>query len=532
MGRQVVRWLVVVTAVIALTAAGPAGLAGGQEAGVLRVPLGGEPPTLDPYFAVDTASAPIVMMTYDTLVSIDGTGQIVPDGAKSWDVSPNGLIYTFHLRPLEFHSGRKVTAEDWKWSFERMSDPGLKAPTGEFALASIQGYQARHAGAPEVAGIRVIDPMTLQFVLDPQHRGGFLSRLAYYAAVVLDRTVIEGGGKGWYTTRDAGTGPFALKEWSHNDHLVLVGNPRYAPGAPALSRIELPIVTQPETQLAEYQAGQLDVIPVPLGAFPRVKADATLSKEMLFAPRVQVIFLGLNPRVYAPFKDVRVRRAVALAIDKETIARAVFFGLFRTARAIVPPGVPGYYESYKGLSYDPAQAQKLLAEAGMQGKLPPLTIALNPNGPVAQMAGEPVAAMLKETLGLNASLQRTEFSTFIASLNKRTVYDAYLTGWTADYLDYSDYLDVLLHSHSPLDRVSYENPRFDQLLEQANAAPTPVQRIALYHQAEAIAVEEAPLVPLFFTQSVLLKKPYVIGFQTSPISPLGFLPPTGVTIRK
>ncbi len=532
MGQQVVRWIVMVTAVIVLTASGPAGMVGGQEAGVLRVPLGGEPPTLDPYFAVDSASSPIVMMMYDTLVRVDGNGQIVPDGAQSWEVSPSGLIYTFHLRPLQFHSGRRVTAADWKWSFERMSDPALKAPVGEFALPSIQGYPARQAGAAEVAGIRVIDPMTLQFVLDAQRRGGFLSRLAYYAAVVLDRTVVEGGGRGWYATRDAGTGPFALKEWAHNDHVVLAGNPQYALGAPALSRLELPIVTQPPTQLAEYQAGQLDVISVPLGEFPRIKADATLGKQLLLSPRVQVIYLGLNPRVYAPFKDARVRRAVALAIDKETIARAVFFDLFRAAHSIVPPGVPGFYESYKGLPYDPAQAQKLLAEAGVQGKLPPLTIALNPFGPVGQMAGEPVAAMLKQNLGLAASLQRTEFSTFIASLNKRNVYEAFLTGWTADYLDYSDYLDVLLHSKSPIDRVNYENPRFDQLIEKANAAPTSGQRIALYHEAEAMAVEEAPLVPLFFTQSVLLKKPYVIGFQTSPINPLGFLPPTGVTIRK
>jgi oligopeptide transport system substrate-binding protein len=532
MRRHVVRWLLAVTAAAAIAAASASGTSVAQEADVLRVPLGGEPPTMDPFFAVDSVSAPLVMAMYDTLVTLDATGRVVPAAARSWDVSPNGLIYTFHLRPMQFHSGRSVTAADWKWSFERMIDPALKAPTGEYALPSVQGAKARQAGAADTAGIRVIDPMTLQFVLDPERRGGFLSRLAYYAAVVLDRTVVEAGGRGWFATRDAGTGPFALQEWAHNDHVRLLANPKYALGPAALTRIELPIVTQPTTQLAEYQAGQLDVISVPLGDFPRVKADPVLSKELLVSPRVQVIFLGLNARVYAPFKDVRVRRAVALAIDKETIARQVFFGLFRPARSIVPPGIPGFYAAYKGLPYDPAQAQKLLGEAGVQGKLPPLTIALNPLGPVSQMAGEPIAAMLKQTLGLNASLQRTEFSNFIASLNKRNVYEAYLTGWTADYLDYSDYLDVLLHSKSSLDRVNYENPRFDQLLEKANAAPTGDQRIALYHEAEAVAVEDAPMVPLFFTQSAILRKPYVVGLQTSSINPLGFLPPTGVTIRK
>lgn len=531
MRRYVVRWILAAAAAVALLTGWASGPSVAQEAGVLRVPLSGEPPTLDPYFAVDSVSAPVVMAIYDTLVTVDSTGRLLPGAARSWDVSPNGLIYTFHLRPMTFHSGRSVTAADWKWSFERLSDPALKAPVGEFALASVQGYQARQSGAAEVAGIRVLDPMTLQFVVDPQHRGGFLSRLAYYAAVVLDRTVVEAGGRGWFAARDAGTGPYALKEWAHNDHVLLSGNAAYAAGAPGLTRMELPIVTQPATQLAEYQAGQLDVILVPIGDFPRVKADPVLSKELLLSPKVQLIFLGLNPQVYAPFKDARVRRAVALSIDKDTIARQVFFGLFRPARSIVPPGIPGFNAEYKGLPYDPAQAQKLLAESGMQGKLPPLTIALNPIGPVAQMTGEPVAAMLKQALGLNAGLQRTEFSNFIASLNKRNVYEAYLTGWTADYLDYSDYLDVLLYSKSPLDRVNYSNPSFDQLLEKANAAGTAEQRMALYHQAEAVAVEDAPLVPLFFTQTALLKKPYVIGLKPSPIDPLGFLP-TGVTVRK
>ena len=531
MNRYAMRWMCAIAAAAALLAGWASGPTAAQEAGVLRVPLSGEPPTLDPYFAVDSVSSPLVMAIYDTLITVDASGRILPRAARSWDVSPNGLIYTFHLRPMTFHGGRAVTAADWKWSFERMSDPALKAPVGEFALASVQGFQARQSGATEVAGIRVVDPMTLQFVVDPQHRGGFLSRLAYYAAVVLDRSVVEPGGRGWFAARDAGTGPFALKEWAHNDHVLLAGNAAYAGGAPGLARMELPIVTQPATQLAEYQAGQLDVILVPLGDFPRIKADPVLSKQLLLSPKVQLIFLGLNPQVYAPFKDAHVRRAVALSIDKDTIARQVFFGLFRPARSIVPPGVPGFNAEYKGLPYDPAQAKKLLAESGLQGKLPPLTIALNPIGPVGQMAGEPVAAMLKQALGVDAGLQRTEFSNFIASLNKRNVYEAFLTGWTADYLDYSDYLDVLLHSKSSLDRVNYANPAFDQLLDKANAAGSVEQRIRLYHQAEAVAVEDAPLVPLFFTQTALLKKPHVMGLTPSPIDPLGFLP-TGVTVKK
>ena len=518
---------------VAAVVAGPwSAPARGQAPAVFRTPLTGEPPTLDPYNAVDSASAPIVFLMYNTLVSLDSSGRLLPQAAKSWDISPSGLIYTFHLRDdMYFHSGRKVTAADWKWSFERMGSPSLKTAVGTFVVTGIQGYDAFQNGAPGIAGIVAQDPATLQITLNPLHRGGFLNRLAYYAAVVVDKDVIQRGGTGWFTTQDAGTGPFAFKEWAHNDHVLLTSFPKYYAGAPKIAGVSVPIVTESQTQLSEYLAGQLDFVPVPLGDYQRIAADPTLSKQLLVYPRAQVLFLGLNPRVYAPFKDVRVRRAFAMAIDKVKISKTVFFGFFTPANSIVPPGIPGFYAGYKGLPYDPAGAKKLLDEAGMTGKLPPFQIAMNPFGPVSQMMAEPVAAMLKQTLGVDAQLQKTEFSNFIANENKRTVYQSFMTGWSADYLDYSDYLDVLLYSTSPINRQSYESADFDKLVDQANAAPNDAQRLAIYHKAEALAVEDAPMVPMLFSQFAYLKKPYVQGLQTTP-AVNGWLPFSGVRIVK
>jgi ABC-type transport system substrate-binding protein len=505
---------------------------GGQAAGVFRVPLGGEPPTIDPFFATDFSSGDLTLLMYTTLVGFNSTGTLVPEGARSWDVSPNGLIFTFHLRDnVQFHSGRKVTAADWKWSFERMGDPALKTSVADVVLAGVEGFDAQQGGAPGLAGIRVVDPLTLQVVLNPKARGGFLNRLAYYAAVVLDRDIVEKGGKGWFETKDAGSGPFLLKEWVHNDHVTLASDPRYFQGAPRISRVELPIVPQATTRLAEYQAGQLDLVQVPLADFQRIQADPVLGKELIVFPRAQIIWLGPNPRVYEPFKDVRVRRAFALAIDKEKITKAVFFGFYQAAGSIVPPGIPGFYSGYKGLAYDPIRAKRLLEEAGMTGKLPPLTIAMNPIAPDYQMATEAVAAMLKETLGVDVRLQKTEFANFQQGMNRRNVFPAFMTGWAADYLDYSDYLDLLLYSKSPLDRVNYANPEFDRLIEQANASPTEEARIAAYHKAEAMAVEEAAMIPIIFTRFALLKKPYVMGLPTTPALS-GFLRFNTVSIQK
>ncbi|HXX40166.1 MAG TPA: ABC transporter substrate-binding protein [bacterium] len=504
----------------------------GQAPAAFRTPLTGEPPTLDPYFAVDSASAPIVFLMYSTLVSLDSTGRLRPQAATSWDVSPNGLIYTFHLRDnVYFHSGRKVTAADWKWSFERMGSPALKSPVGSVVVTGIQGYDAFQSGAPGIAGIVAVDPLTLRITLNPARRGGFLNRLAYYAAVVLDRDVVQRGGSGWFETQDAGTGPFMLREWAHNDHLSLPAFSKYYEGAPKIAEVSLPIVTETTTQLSEYLSGQLDFVPVPLGDYQRIQADPTLSKQLLVYPRAQILYLGLNPRVYAPFKDPRVRRAFAMAIDKPKISKTVFFGFFTPANSIVPPGIPGFYAGYKGLPYDPGAAKKLLDEAGVAGRLPPLQIAMNPFGPVAQMETEPVAAMLKETLGVDVQPQKTEFSNFIANLNRRTVYQAFMTGWSADYLDYSDYLDLLLYSSSPLNRQNYESSAFDKFIDQANAAPNDAERVSLYHRAEALAVEDATIVPMLFTQFAYLKKPYVQGLQTSP-AVNGWLPFSGVRIVK
>jgi ABC-type transport system substrate-binding protein len=489
----------------------------GQAAAVFRTPLGGEPPTIDPYFATDFSSGDLTFLMYTTLVGLDSRGRIVPEGARSWEVSPDGLLYTFHLRDnVQFHGGRKVTAADWKWSFERMGDPKLKTEVGDVVLAGIQGYDAQQKGAPGLAGIKVVDPLTLVFVLNPNARGGFLNRLAYYAAVVLDREVVEKGGPGWHESRDAGSGPFTLKERVHNDHVTLVSDPRYFLGAPRVARIEMPIVTEATTRLSEYQAGQLDLAAVPLADFQRIKSDPVLGKELLVFPRAQIIWLGPNPRVYEPFKDKRVRRAFAMAIDKEKIARTVFYGFYQPAAGIVPPGIPGFYSGYKGISYDPVQAKKLLAEAGFAGKLPSLTIAMNPIAQDYQMAAEAAAAMLKDNLGVDVRLQKTEFANFQQGMNRRTAFQAFMTGWAADYLDYSDYLDLLLFSKSPLDRVSYDNPEFDRFVGEANAAPNESARTTLYHKAEALAVEEAAMVPIVFTQFALLKKPYVQGLQTTP----------------
>jgi ABC-type transport system substrate-binding protein len=533
---MILRWVAAAAIVAVLAAAVPApSRAAGAGAGesVFRTYAVGEAPTLDPAAAADFTSASESWLTQLRLVTIDAAGRLHPMGAKSWTVTGGGLVYTFALDPrAKFHSGRPVTAADWKWSFDRIARPDTASGAAEALLGGVVGFDAVHTGAADsMAGIRVTGPASLQIALRPEGRGGFLNRLTSYQMAVLNRDEVEAGGRGWYANTDAGAGPFRLARWDRNTRFVFTAVPDYFLGAPRVRTIEMLIVPSEQTRLSMYEAGDLDETNVPLADYRRIAGDPKYAGQLKLFPRAQSLFIGLNAAVYPPFKDARVRRAVAQAIDRERIARTVFFGFYTPAYGLTPPEVPGTDPSAHALPYDPAAAKRLLAESGWAGRLPPLTMALNPAAPDYQMAAEPVAAMLKDTLGLDVRLQRQEFAAFRAALNRRTVFPSFMTGWTASFLDYSVYLDQLLDSRSGLNWANYSSPAVDALINEANGARTEADREAAYRRAELAAMNDAALVPVVFTRWALLVKPYVRGFEGAPLG-LGWIDLNTVAVRR
>jgi ABC-type transport system substrate-binding protein len=193
--------------------------------------------------------------------------------------------------------------------------------------------------------------------------------------------------------------------------------------------------------------------------------------------------------------------------------------------------VPGVDANMRGLPFNADAAKRLLAESGWQGRLPPLEMAINPAAPDYQMAAEAVAAMLKDTLGIDVRLQRQEFAAYRAALNRRNVFASFMQGWSAAFLDYSYYLDTLLDGRSGLNFANYKNPDFDRLVDQANTARSDSEREAFYRQAEQIAMNDAALVPMVFTRWAVLIKPHVRGYDGSPLS-LGWSDLSGVEVRR
>jgi ABC-type transport system substrate-binding protein len=523
---------VLAAAVVLFVAVAPAGA---QAPTAFRSALLGEPPHIDPQRMADFGSFTVTTQIYSTLTILDDKLQIVPYAAEKWTVSRDGLTWTFKLRDnLVFHNGRKADANDVKYSLTRLASPDSRSPSSFLLLSDVVGFEAvNKQQGKDLAGVRVIDPLTVEIRLQSPPKGDLATRLSHISTAIIAREAVEAGGANWAEAQPIGTGPWKLKEWAHRSKVVYDAFPQFFAGKPKVDRLEMPIVQEPATQLAMYQNGELDVVLVPLGDYPRIKADPRWGKEMKVWDRTQVQFLALNPRVYAPFKDVRVRQAFAQAIDRQKVIGQVFHGLYIPAAGMLPPGIPGYDAQLKGLPYDPARAKQLLADAGFpDGKgLPPLTMTVNPVTADYRMMAEPIAAMLKDTLGVSIEVQMQEFASYTAAMNRRDVLPSFVTGWSATTLDAGYFHELWLYSKSPLNRVNYESAAFDRLIEQANGAPDRARRIGFIKQADELITKDVPLIPIMYTRFVYLISPRVKGLESVPLS-LGFGPFRAVEIAR
>jgi len=478
---------------------------------VLRIPLLVEPTTMDPARVEDGPTIEVLMHIYDGLVQWDDHNRVVPALAQSWDVSPDGRIYTFHLRrDARFHSGRLVTAQDFVYSINRALSPSTASTVAGTYLNDIEGAEDVLAGrAASAKGVKALDEHTLQLNIT-KPRAYFLAKLTYPTAYVVDRQNVESGPQ--WTEHPIGTGPFKLVRWDHNSMVVLAANHQYWNGRPELDTIERPIVLRPSTRHAQYESGELDMTDVTMGDYDRDVSDPKLKRQMRVLDRPAVYYFALNQKAYPPFRDRRVRLAFAYALDKRSLVRLALKGVNRVANGILPPGIPGFDPNYRGIPYDVTTARALLAQAGYPGGkgLPPLTLTFREQMADLKRLAEAAAQMYKSNLGVDVKLREMEWGVFLQERNRGTL-PFYLLRWMADYLDPQDFLSVMLRTGAPENVIGYSNPRFDSLCDKADSLTNQLQRLTLYRQAERIAVEDAPWIPLFFQRDVELWKPYVKG---------------------
>jgi ABC-type transport system substrate-binding protein len=519
----------------------PAAGAGGKSAeaarptGTLRVALNGEPPTIDPALSNDIISGPLITNTFATLVDTDPAGKLVPSLAQSWTTSQDGTVFTFKLVPTaKFHNGEPIEAKDVKWSWERALNPATKSPTARETLGAIVGaLEILDGKATELTGVKIVDPHTLEVTLSLPMRGDLLTNLTTYATAVVHRPTVENAGDRWFEKSLVGSGPFKLKEWQHNTKVVLEAFPDYYLGSPKVATVELPIVTDASTELAQYENGELDIGRVPLADLKRVRADSQLSQQLLEFDRAQTVYLALNQAVWEPARKLEVRQAIAHSIDKKKLVDELLFGAGKPSYNSIPPGIDGYDPDLKGLEFDPVKAKELMARAGYAGGqgLSPMTIVPNPNMSVYRPMVEAIAGMLKEHAGIQAQVQFTEFARFTADMNKKDVLPVFLTGWSAGILDPNYHLDRLYYGSSATNRMGFKDAEYDKLVDDANRLPPGPARTEAFRKANTYLATAVPAVQIASSRYVFLKKPYVAGLETTPLS-WGMQAFDGVTVTR
>ena len=484
--------------------------------------LWADPPTLDPHLTGDTTSAGVVVEIFSGLVAIDTDLQLVPDIAESWTIDDTGTVYTFTLRDnVTFHNGDKVTAHDFKWSIERAASPSLASHLADTYLNDIIGASDYIEGnAASIEGVTVIDDRTLQIAIDAP-KAYFLAKLSYPTAYVLHRDAVEGGGRNWWVSNAVGTGPFKLKEYRIGERIVLERfDEYYREPRPDVDAINMNLAGG--QSMAMYENDEIDITGVGLFDLDRVlDPDEQLNRELVVAPPgFSVSYIGMNAST-PPFDDANFRRALNHSIDKDLIANEVLAELVKPAYSILPPGFPGYTEDIQGLEYDPDLAREYLAQSQYADPetRPRIVITVPGTGGTIGLDLEVIIEMWKQELGIEVEIQQVEWATYLEDLDDRK-FQAYAgLGWSADYPDPQDFLDILFHTESGMNHGSYSNTDVDALLEEARTIQDVVRRVELYNQAEQLIVDDAAWVPTWFTgEQYALVKPYINGYRLTPMT--------------
>lgn len=496
------------------TAAGASGER--QEGGTLRL-VGADPTTLDPHLVTDVASAEYVVEIFGGLVTLTPDLEIVPDLAKDWDVDDSGTVYTFHLREdAQFHDGKPVTAQDFKWSLERAADPATRSPVASVYLDDIVGAMDKIEGrADEIEGVKVIDDHTLEITIDAP-KAYFLSKLTYSTAFVLDRENVESGGETW-TDHANGTGPFRLREYRLGEEIILERNPFYhGEPKPAVQRVTYMLAGG--SPMIMYESGDIDATTVGLADIERVldPTDPLHDELTVVAPTLSTSYIGLNTDM-PPFDDIKVRQALNYAIDKQLLADVVLRQAVVPAKSILPPRMPGYNPDLDVYNFDVERAKALIAESkyGSVENLPEITLTTSGSGAEGGPVSTAVVGMLKQNLGLDVSIELVESAVFLSEVGESR-YQMFAIGWSADYPDPQDFLDLLFYSRSATNHTNYSNPEVDQLLEEARVEQDHEKRMELYQEVERMILQDAPWIPLLHGAEYWLTKPYVHGMVYPP----------------
>ncbi|MCC6616133.1 MAG: ABC transporter substrate-binding protein [Anaerolineae bacterium] len=513
------KTLLLTLLVLALMTLGLGTIAAQDDLVVVRYPITSDPASLEPGLVKELYSAEIALSLHAGLFTYDADTNVVPYMVKEYTVSDDGLVYTFTLYDnILWHNGRPVVAADFKAGWERYLDANVGAQSAGVPWADVGGGPEMFAGeADELTGVQALDDTTLEVTLI-QPSNTFLQNLAVPITWVVPEEAVVAGSPEW-VDGPVGAGPFKFVEWTPNVSLVLEANDDFFLGRPSVDRIEYLVVPDANTALAQYEAGELDIVAVPPAALQRVSEDAVLSEQLAYFTRAQLRYAGMNQDMFEPFKDARVREAFNHAIDMNVIVTQLLNNAWTPPTGLVPPHIPQYNPDLAAFTYDPALAQQLLADAGYPG---------GEGFPVLELAtldttqAEAVAAMLNANLGITVEIVQPERGDMIDGLWAGDRWQFFLFGWTADTPSASVWTYELLYCDLDSNFSNYCNPEVDAAIDQARTTLDVAESTSYWQQAESLAMADAAVIPMGYARFIYLVNPAVEGFVANLFGPIGF----------
>ncbi len=492
----------------------------GNRDQILHQSTGAEPNTLDPQTIQTNADFNLIVALGEGLAAHDPHDlHPVPGVAERWDTSADGLTWTFHLRAdARWSNGDPVTAQDFLFSYQRILSPALAAQYN-YMFYAVRGARDFNEGRLRdfaATGFAAPDPHTL--VLTLEHPLPYLAQLAaHWSWFPVHPPTIRKFGRAderdtaWIRPGNhVGNGPFALAAWSAGQEIVVRKNPRYWDAARVrLAEIHFHFIDDVEVEERAFRTGQLHVTyEVPVGKIATYQRE---SPELLHLdPYFGTYYFGCN-LARPPLNDVRVRRALSLALDRRALCANVVRGGQQPATGFVPPGVPGYASPVATVGTDPDEARRLLAEAGFPGgkNFPPVELTFNTNQNHRAIA-EAAQEMWRRELGIAVTITNQESKVFFENLHHQH-YTLARWGWIADFLDPVAFLETSV-STAGYNQSGYANPEFDRILAVSQRTADPAGRFRVLRDAEALLVRDQPMIPVYFYTRPTLRAPAVRGW--------------------
>ncbi|MEE1187119.1 MAG: peptide ABC transporter substrate-binding protein [Acutalibacteraceae bacterium] len=494
---------------------------------ILTIQLGPNPETIDPALNSSVDGGNMLLFAFDCLLNIDENNEVVAGAAETWDVSDDGLVWTFNLREgLKWSDGSDLTAEDFVYSWKRVADPKTAAPYGETVLGMVEGWDEAVAGNTDALKVEAKDAKT--FVVTLSHPCAYFDKLAAFATLSpVNKATIEANGDAWAISPESYicNGPFYIKEWVSGSYILFAKNENYRDkDRVKLDGIKCLLIEDPNAAYAAYKNGEaLMIKDVPTGEISALKENS----DFYVDPIMGTYYLSLN-NTLKQFSDARVRKALSLAIDREYVANTIMEGTYLPAEGYVGTGIVDYDGSqfmdnannskpyFDNSNYEAnlEEAKKLLAEAGYPNGegFPTITYSTNDMG-----YHKAVAQYLQDAwkqLGINTKVDVVEWASF-TPMRRAGDYETSRNGWVLDYNDPSNILELFISTNGNNDG-KYNNPKFDALMEKAAKETDPKTRFGYLHQAEDLMIEDMACIPIAYYSDFYLQSEKITGSWHSP----------------